>query len=118
MSAELETRTKTYKSQADFNKDAEKMTRDGWSYDPQMIREGKRETESKTYKSSKDYENDSKRRIQDGWEVAGVVNNQPRSGCGRILLLGLFTLIWKPKPEITATYVKAEKIVTWTRPKQ
>lgn len=118
MAIEYETRTKTYKDQSDFNKDAEKMTKDGWSYDAQMIREGKRDTETKVYRSTKDFQRDSERRSRDGWEIANSVTHNPRSGCMRIIMLGgIGALVFKPKPEITVTYSKAEKIVTWSRPK-
>jgi len=58
----------------------------------------------KRYKSQKAYEKDAARMLAKGYEVASVVSEQPRSGCGRILLIGLFAAVFKPKPVLVVTY--------------
>lgn len=64
------------------------------------------QTMVRTYRSSSDYAKDSAKLLSDGWTVLTVVTQQPRSGCGRILLIGIFAAVFKPKPEIVVTYQK------------
>lgn len=59
----------------------------------------------KRYKSDREYQNDAKRMVLGGYEVQSVVSEQPRSGCGRILLIGIFAAIFKPKPVLVVTYL-------------
>lgn len=56
------------------------------------------------YKDEKAYQKDAAKLARQGYEVASVVSEQPRSGCGRILAIGLFAAIFKPKPELVVTY--------------
>lgn len=58
----------------------------------------------KRYKSEKEYQNDAKKLLSNGYEVLSVTSEQPRSGCGRILLIGIFAGIFKPKPVLVVTY--------------
>lgn len=58
----------------------------------------------KKYKNEKEYQNDAKKMITRGYEVQSVTSEQPRSGCGRILLIGIFAAIFKPKPVLVVTY--------------
>lgn len=58
----------------------------------------------KRYKSDREYQNDAKKMVLGGYEVQSVVSEQPRSGCGRILLIGIFAAIFKPKPVLVVTY--------------
>lgn len=118
MATKVDTKTETYKDQAAFNKDTEKRLKDGWTYDPDMIREGKSDVQTETYRSTKAYRKDSEKRAKDGWEVTNTVTNQPRFTIRRFLLTGgIGYFFFKPKPEIIVTYTKVEKIVTWTRSK-
>ncbi len=69
---------------------------------PQM----RRETEVRTYKKTDAYNRDAKKMAEAGWSVADVTSQRPRSGCGRILFLGLFAAVFHPKPEIVVTYTR------------
>lgn len=65
------------------------------------------ETMVRTYTSAKAYQNDAKRLARDGWSAANVTEHRRRSGCIRVfLLLGIFALVFPPKPEIVVTYVR------------
>jgi len=58
----------------------------------------------KRYKSQKQYQHDARRLAKRGYEVASVVSEQSRSGCLRILALGLFAWLFKPKPVLVVSY--------------
>lgn len=58
----------------------------------------------KTYKNTRDFERDARKMERQGWEVQSVVNQQPRPGVGRIVMLGLFAGVFKPKPILVVTY--------------
>lgn len=110
-----ETRSKTYKHRAEFNADAEKMLKNGWAYDPAMVREGKQETQVKTYKSADDYSSDARSMAKDGWTVTNTMERRPRAGCMRVILLWWLTLLRPPKPEVVVTYSRSEMTVTWVK---
>jgi hypothetical protein len=61
----------------------------------------------KRYKSDREYQRDAARMTRDGYVVQGITSEQPRSGCGRWLTIGVFALIFKPKPELVVTYALA-----------
>lgn len=61
----------------------------------------------KRYRNEKEYQKDAAKMLKNGYEVQSVVSEQPRSGCGRILTIGLFAAIFKPKPELVVTYKMA-----------
>lgn len=60
------------------------------------------------YKSENAFRHDAERLANRGYIVATVTNQQPRAGCLRILTLGLFTLIFPPKPVLIVTYRLAD----------
>ncbi len=64
------------------------------------------ETMVRTYRGTDRFQKDAKRLAKDGWSVSNTVSQRPRAGCGRILSLGLFTLIFPPKPELVVTYTR------------
>ena len=54
------------------------------------------------------YRKDAERLAREGWRVEQVTEHRRRSGCLRVfLLLGIFALVFPPKPEIVVTYVRA-----------
>lgn len=59
------------------------------------------------YRSHADFERDAAKLAADGYSVLTVTESQPRSGCLRIVTLGLFALVWKPKPKLLVTYQRA-----------
>ena len=62
------------------------------------------------YKSYKKYERGVEEMTKNGWRVCGVVSENPRSGCMRIIMLGgIGALIWKPKPVMAVTYHKFDE---------
>lgn len=73
--------------------------------------------EVRRYKDEKAYQKDAGKMAAKGYEVQSVVSEQPRSGCGRILAIGFFAAIFKPKPELVVTYRLAPKVVTPPAPK-
>jgi hypothetical protein len=59
----------------------------------------------KRYKDEKEYQKDAGKMTVKGYEVASVVSEQPRSGCGRFIALGgIGALVFKPKPVLVVTY--------------
>lgn len=58
----------------------------------------------KRYKSDKEYQKDVNKMLKAGYEVQSVTSEQPRSGCARILTIGIFAAIFKPKPVTVVTY--------------
>jgi len=58
----------------------------------------------KRYKSDREFQTDARKMASTGYEVQSVTSEQPRSGCGRILLIGIFAAIFKPKPVLVVTY--------------
>lgn len=59
------------------------------------------------YRNQKSYQRDANKRAKKGWAVVSVTSEQPRSGCGRVFALGLFAIIFKPKPVLVVTYQRA-----------
>jgi len=49
---------------------------------------------------------DAERAAEHGWRIISTSELQQRAGCMRILTLGLFALLWKPKSHIMATYTR------------
>lgn len=64
----------------------------------------KKTIEVKRYKNEKEYQKDAGKMAAKGYEVQSVVSEQPRSGCGRMLTIGIFAAVFKPKPELVVTY--------------
>jgi hypothetical protein len=62
----------------------------------------------KRYKSQAAFQRDANRMRAKGYEVQDTTSEQPRGSCLRIVLgvltLGIFALLWKPKPVIVVTY--------------
>jgi len=58
----------------------------------------------KRYKSDREFQTDARKMASKGYEVKSVTSEQPRSGCARILLIGLFAAIFKQKPVLVVTY--------------
>lgn len=56
------------------------------------------------YKSRGAMERGNTELARQGYRVQSVTELQQRSGCGRILLLGLFAAVIKPKPHYLVTY--------------
>ena len=58
----------------------------------------------KRYKNEKAFQKDARKLAKKGWAVQTVTSEQPRAGCARWLTIGLFAVIFKPKPELVVTY--------------
>jgi len=58
----------------------------------------------KVYRDSGSYAKDAKKLSKQGWAVVNTTHRQPRAGIGRIVTLGLLTLLRPPKPELVVTY--------------
>lgn len=58
----------------------------------------------KRYKDEREYQRDAQKMARRGYKVATVTSEKPRAGCGRILTLGLFALIFPPKSIYIVTY--------------
>lgn len=58
----------------------------------------------KRYSNEREYQKDAKNMLSKGYEVQSVISEQPRSGCARIILIGIFAAIFKPKPVLVVTY--------------
>lgn len=62
------------------------------------------------YKDPKAFNKDAVELAKMGWEVSLVTDQQRRSGCMRIFLLGpLFAMVFKPKQTLVVTYKRAIK---------
>ena len=64
------------------------------------------------YRSHKAHMRDAARLAADGWEIASFVEVPQRVGCLRILCLGVFAWLFKPKPVLLVTYVRRWSGVT------
>ena len=73
--------------------------------------------EVRRYRNEKEYQKDAGKMAAKGYEVQSVVSEQPRSGCGRILTIGIFAAIFKPKPELVVTYRLVPTTATPPAPK-
>lgn len=58
----------------------------------------------KRYKNDREYQRDAQRMTKRGYKVINVTSERPRAGCARLITLGIFTLIFPPKPEMVVTY--------------
>jgi len=64
----------------------------------------RKEMQVKVYKNSRAYEKDVNRMAKKGWRVIDVAGEKQRAGCGRLLSLGIFALIFPPKSKVIVTY--------------
>lgn len=64
------------------------------------------------YPTDADYQKDANKLARDGYTVTSTTSEQPRSGCLRILTLGVF---FKPKPVLVVTYSKAPQAAPPTK---
>jgi len=53
------------------------------------------------YKTDPEYQKDANKLAKQGYVVVNATSEQPRSGCLRILTLGI---LFKPKPQLVVTY--------------
>lgn len=67
------------------------------------------ETMVRTYPNPDAYQRDARKLAGKGWSVSNTMERKPRAGCARILTLGLFTMLFPPKPEIVVTYVRQRR---------
>lgn len=58
----------------------------------------------KRYKSQAAYQRDARCMLARGYTVLNVTSEQPRAGCLRLITLGIFTLLWPPKPVLVVSY--------------
>lgn len=58
----------------------------------------------KRYRTEREYQRDAGRMAKRGYRVAHVVSETQRAGCMRIVTLGIFTLLFPPKPQFVVTY--------------
>jgi len=58
----------------------------------------------KRYTNERQFERDARELAKRGYVVTDVATRQPRSGLMRIILLGFFALLFKPKSQIIVTY--------------
>jgi hypothetical protein len=58
----------------------------------------------RSYKKEKDYRKDAQKLSKQGWHVMSTVEQRPRSGLGRLFMLGLLAAVFPPKPKIVVTY--------------
>jgi tartrate dehydratase beta subunit/fumarate hydratase class I family protein len=59
----------------------------------------------KRYKDEGEYQKDANKMIGKGYEIQSTVNEQPRTGCMRFVMLGgIGALVFKPKPVKVVTY--------------
>ena len=58
----------------------------------------------KRYANERQFERDARELAKQGYVVTDVATKQPRIGLMRIILLGFFALLFKPKAQIIVTY--------------
>lgn len=59
---------------------------------------------TRTYTSDKAMRKDMEQMQRAGYRVVSQDSHQPRAGLGRIILLGFFSLLFKPKMRFTVVY--------------
>ena len=62
------------------------------------------ETRTVTYKGEAAYKHGVAHMQRQGWSVTNTAVSQPRVGCMRFLMLGFFSLIFKPKQHFIVNY--------------
>ena len=68
---------------------------------------GKPHVVVRRYKTEREYQRDAGRMVKRGYRVAHVVSEMRNAGCMRWLTIGLFAIIFRPKPELVVTYQRA-----------
>ena len=58
------------------------------------------------YKTDAEFQKEANKLAKEGYSVTSTTSEQPRSGCLRILTLGI---LFKPKPVLVVTYNQAPK---------
>jgi hypothetical protein len=58
------------------------------------------------YKSQRKMRHGIAHMARHGWRVVATTEVQQRSGCLRILAIGIFAAIFKPKPHYLVTFAK------------
>lgn len=58
------------------------------------------------YRDRKAMDRDIEESAAHGWRVVTVTDLSQRSGCLRMVTLGFFALIWKPKSKLLVTYAR------------
>ena len=61
-------------------------------------------TAVREYKSRGEMQRDANKAAERGWTVVSVTEASQRSGCLRMATVGIFALVWRPKPRIMVTY--------------
>lgn len=74
-----------------------------------LLEEGRRLRADQTilireYDTQADYQREATVLHAEGWRVTSSISQQPRSGCLRILTLGIFALVFHPKAVLVITY--------------
>lgn len=65
---------------------------------------GKQRIIVRRYPSERQYQGDAQRWARRGYRVVSVTSEAPRAGCMRLLTLGIFAMIFRPKPVLVVTY--------------
>jgi len=58
------------------------------------------------YDDRKAFEKDANKLARDGWSVVTQSERTQRSGCARLLMLGIFTPLFPPKPVLVVSYTR------------
>lgn len=74
---------------------------------PQGYMPGATVSKQVEYKSRGAMEKGNAQMARQGYRVQSVTELQQRAGCGRILALGLFAAVFRPKPHYLVTYTLA-----------
>lgn len=64
----------------------------------------RKKSQVREYASRGEFEKDAANAAEHGWTVASATEISQRGGCLRFLTLGLFMILFKPKPHILVTY--------------
>lgn len=65
-----------------------------------------RQQTQREYKSRRQMRHGIAHMARHGWQVVATTEVQQRAGCLRILAIGIFAAIFKPKPHYLVTFAK------------
>ena len=73
------------------------------------MRSARDQTMVREYPDPNAYRRDAAKLAKKGWEVVSAMERAQRAGVGRLLLIGILSLLRPPKPTIVVTYRRAAR---------
>lgn len=65
---------------------------------------GKAQIVVRRYRTDRQYQRDARKMARKGYRVATVTSERPNAGLLRWLTIGIFAMLFRPKPVLVVTY--------------